>query len=84
MLQQPQVTQETVDTMVSDFKKEVLAKCDGKSLAMAIGLGNNEILEGLVAYQDIFLPKVNALDLQAPSLSELFNTEISVTINNEE
>lgn len=77
------VTQETVDEMVSDFKKQILSMCDGKSLAMAIALGNKDIKECLYGYQEILLPEINIAGLSAPTLSEMFDIEITLTVKGE-
>ena len=66
--------------MVAVFKKDILDQCGEHSLALTIALGEVDLSQQLFDYQESFLPHVALLGLTAPSISDLFDTEITLTI----
>lgn len=71
-------TQSDVDKMIAEFKDEILAQCGDNSIGMAIALNNN-ISKELGLYELFVRPEIEALGMVAPTVSEIFGIEISIT-----
>ena len=79
------ITQAMVEEEVAEFKRIALSLCNGKSLAFCIATARDTtLLEGILAYQEILLPKIKAHGLTAPSLSEIFGTQIDIKCKDSE
>ena len=78
-------TQKDYDEGCELMKNEINKMVDESgqsSLAMAVAMNSNsEITQGMVYFQEDVNPKAKSIGIKTKSLSEIFGTEITLSVN---
>ena len=71
------LTQEMIDADIVTFKSHIIGHCNGKSLGVALAL-DKQLMQKIAEYELDIRPMILSINLTAPTLSALFDIDITV------